>query len=155
MSARIADAGFWGVSMDWLVLLVALAAVFGGLGTFIAAQKRRGAAEGFVLGFLFGPLGVLVELFLPQGERNSIGDTLNAGVHRNINELGAIAEIAERFRCTLEETDLNWQRLPYRRKRQILSSAERKIMNDLRLSAAVFNNYAPEARRAVLGTESR
>jgi len=35
------------------------------LGAWVAAQKARGAAEGFLLGLLFGPFGVLIEALLP------------------------------------------------------------------------------------------
>jgi len=136
--------------MEWLVLIVVLALVFAGFGAFVAVQKRREASEGFILGMLFGPLGVLVEALLPQGVQQTT-DSANGGrVRRNIDEQGVIAEIAARFRTTLEESDPNWQRLPYRRKRQILGSVERQIMNDLRLSRKTFDDYAPEARRAVL-----
>ncbi len=46
---------------------LAAAAVFGGFGAWIASQRDRAGAEGFILGAVFGPLGILVELFLPQG----------------------------------------------------------------------------------------
>lgn len=36
-----------------------------GLGSYVSAEKGRGPAEGFVLGLLFGPLGVVVALLLP------------------------------------------------------------------------------------------
>lgn len=39
--------------------------VFGMLGRHVAVQKHRGVAEGFWLGGLFGPLGVLVVALLP------------------------------------------------------------------------------------------
>ena len=87
--------------MEWLVLVGVLAAIFGGLGAFIAAQKRREVAEGLIMGLLFGPLGVLIEALLPSVDPNSTGPAAG-GVYRNIDERGAIAEIAERFRCTLE-----------------------------------------------------
>jgi hypothetical protein len=51
-----------------LVIGLALLAAFGGLGAWIAAQKRRAAAEGALLGALFGPVGVLVEALLPDGD---------------------------------------------------------------------------------------
>lgn len=46
-----------------------VAAVFGGFGAWIAREKRRGPGEGLILGFLFGPLGVIVEAVLPSGDR--------------------------------------------------------------------------------------
>jgi hypothetical protein len=45
------------VVFGWLMLAV--------LSTWIAGQKNRGEDEGFILGALFGPLGVLVEALLP------------------------------------------------------------------------------------------
>jgi hypothetical protein len=107
------------------------------------------------VGFLFGPLGVLVEALLPHGDRNSARSTAAGGAHRSIDERGAIAEIAERFRCALEDVDPDWQRLPYRRKRQILRSAEKKIMNELRLSPKTWYDFAAEARRLVLEPPSQ
>jgi hypothetical protein len=44
-----------------------VAVVFGGLGAWVATQKDRGQGEGFILGLLFGPLGVLIEALLPAG----------------------------------------------------------------------------------------
>jgi hypothetical protein len=43
----------------WLALAV--------LSAWVAGQKHRSEGEGFVLGALFGPLGVLVEALLPAG----------------------------------------------------------------------------------------
>jgi hypothetical protein len=41
--------------------------IFGALGSYIASQKNRSGSEGFILGFLFGPLGVIVEACMPVG----------------------------------------------------------------------------------------
>jgi hypothetical protein len=54
--------------MDWTVILVVgvvFAVVFGVLGQYIADQKNRDGGEGFLLGFLSGPLGVRLEALLP------------------------------------------------------------------------------------------
>jgi hypothetical protein len=51
----------------FLVWLVA-AGVFGGLGWWIATQRRRSPWEGFALGALFGPLGAVIEALMPEGE---------------------------------------------------------------------------------------
>jgi uncharacterized membrane protein YeaQ/YmgE (transglycosylase-associated protein family) len=56
------------------------AATFGGLGGWIAAQRNRGMAEGLLLGALFGPLGALVEAFLP--ERRGSHSQAEAAEHR-------------------------------------------------------------------------
>jgi hypothetical protein len=89
-------------------LLIAIALIFASLGTWIAIQRNRSAGGGFILGLLFGPLGALVELFLPPGDR-----TVTTPTRRNIDDLGTIASIAERFRTALDELDPNWERLPY------------------------------------------
>jgi hypothetical protein len=36
------------------------------LGAWLAGQRGRSDLEGFILGFLFGPFGLMIELFLPQ-----------------------------------------------------------------------------------------
>ena len=51
--------------------LLALACVFGFplcglLGLWIAARKLRSSAEGFFLGFVLGPVGVMIEAALPD-----------------------------------------------------------------------------------------
>jgi hypothetical protein len=53
--------------MLWTIAAVAWL-VFAVFGAWVAAQKDRGQGEGFVLGFLFGPLGVLIEALLPAGK---------------------------------------------------------------------------------------
>lgn len=130
----------------WAVAAVAS----GGLGAWIAIQKRRGAPEGFALGLLFGPLGVLVELFLPQGEK-----TTSAPKRRNIDDLGTIASIADRFRTGLEEADPAWERLPYHRKRRLLKPIEKQVSRDLGLPPTQFSDFAAEARRLLFGTVNR
>jgi len=40
--------------------------MMGALASWIASQKGRSGVEGFVLGVLFGPLGVIVEAVLPS-----------------------------------------------------------------------------------------
>jgi hypothetical protein len=53
-----------------IVGLVALVVglVFAVLGRYVATQKHREPNEGAMLGFLFGPLGVLIEALLPSRE---------------------------------------------------------------------------------------
>lgn len=53
--------------MTWLVVVTAMACAFGGFGAWVAGEKRRSPVEGFVISFLFGPLGVLVVALLPAG----------------------------------------------------------------------------------------
>ncbi len=47
-------------------VLIVIWIAMGFLAAWIAAQKKRGPAEGFILGFVFGPLGVIVEALLPS-----------------------------------------------------------------------------------------
>jgi len=57
--------------MDIVVILfVALmvACAFGFLGGWVAGEKGRSRNEGALIGFLFGPLGVLILVLLPSKE---------------------------------------------------------------------------------------
>ena len=53
--------------LQYVSYFVGAAVVLGGLSAWIAGEKHRGFGEGLLLGFLFGPLGVLVEALLPTG----------------------------------------------------------------------------------------
>jgi hypothetical protein len=46
-------------------VVVVVALVFGILGSWIAGQKRKDGGEGFILGLIFGPIGVIIEAVLP------------------------------------------------------------------------------------------
>jgi hypothetical protein len=52
-----------------LFVLLVLWLVFAALGHYVALQKGRPAAEGLILGFLFGPLGCLIVAMLPAAKR--------------------------------------------------------------------------------------
>jgi hypothetical protein len=54
--------------VEILVGLAVLWAIFAGLGYYVAGQRGRPEVEVVVLGFLFGPLGVLIVLLLPTGQ---------------------------------------------------------------------------------------
>jgi hypothetical protein len=49
----------------YFIGILILGAMFAGLGYWVADQKGRSTTEGAVLGFLFGPLGVLIVALLP------------------------------------------------------------------------------------------
>lgn len=52
------------------ILLIAFATniiVFGGFGFWVAGQRNRDQSEGLILGSVFGPFGVLIEVLLPPG----------------------------------------------------------------------------------------
>lgn len=42
----------------------------GTFGAWVAQQKRRSGGEGFLLGCLFGPFGILIEALLPAGDED-------------------------------------------------------------------------------------
>lgn len=52
--------------MNFVPWLIAGGLVFGLLGRWVADQCGRRGSEGFVLGFLFGPVGVIIEALLPH-----------------------------------------------------------------------------------------
>ena len=49
-----------------VVIVTVSAIVFGLLGTWVAKQCGRRTDEGFLLGMVFGPLGVLLVALLPR-----------------------------------------------------------------------------------------
>jgi hypothetical protein len=49
------------------IILIVVGFVFAMLGAYVATAKHRSVAEGLFLGFLFGPLGVLIIACLPVG----------------------------------------------------------------------------------------
>ncbi len=50
----------------YLAGYVLIAIVFGVIGAWVGEQCGRGEGEGFVLGLLLGPFGVLIEAMLPK-----------------------------------------------------------------------------------------
>ena len=46
--------------------LLALSIVTGGLGAFISERKGRPHLEGFLLGFFFGLIGIIITLVIPK-----------------------------------------------------------------------------------------
>jgi hypothetical protein len=48
----------------WVMYVVVWAVVFGCFGWYVAAQGRRDWLEGFFLGAIFGPFGVIVTALL-------------------------------------------------------------------------------------------
>lgn len=49
----------------FILFVVILWVIFALFGAYVASQKNRAGMEGLILGFLFGPLGVLIEALLP------------------------------------------------------------------------------------------
>jgi uncharacterized membrane protein YeaQ/YmgE (transglycosylase-associated protein family) len=58
------------------VLVVAV--LCGTLTAWVARQKGRTNTEGFVLGFLLGLIGTVIELLLPTKDRSEKGNSANA-----------------------------------------------------------------------------
>lgn|GEM_PF-7064156 len=76
-----------------LALVVVSAIVYAVLGSWIAVQNGRRKIEGGILGFLLGPIGVLVEALLPSRRF--------ADRHRGPHSLSD-AELARRFPAIAE-----------------------------------------------------
>ena len=49
-----------------IFILLALGVVTGGIGAFISEKKGRRHIEGFLLGFFFGLIGIIITLVLPK-----------------------------------------------------------------------------------------
>lgn len=49
-----------------IFILLALGVVTGGIGAYISEKKGRRHIEGFLLGFFFGLIGILIALILPK-----------------------------------------------------------------------------------------
>jgi hypothetical protein len=54
-----------------MILWAFLALIYGGSSEWIAGRKNRDGFEGFFLGLLFGPVGMLIEATLPNGPASS------------------------------------------------------------------------------------
>lgn len=54
----------------WIVAVFFFGGVFGLIGVYIAMQKGRSEGEGFFLGCLLGPLGLILAALLPNQERD-------------------------------------------------------------------------------------
>lgn len=51
----------------WSLVIFGVALGCSLVGTYVAEEKHRSPGEGLILGFLLGPIGVLVEAMLPTG----------------------------------------------------------------------------------------
>jgi hypothetical protein len=52
----------------WIVTGVLVVLTFGGFGSYVASEKNRHWAEGFIFGAVMGPLGVIAAACLPTRE---------------------------------------------------------------------------------------
>lgn len=61
--------------LGWFGLIaLGVGIVFAGFGAYIANQRGRGEGEGMIFGFLLGPLGLLILLFLPPSKPKTAVD---------------------------------------------------------------------------------
>ena len=58
--------------MELVVVLLVGWVLMIGLGMFVSAEKGRESGEGFILAFLFGPLGVLIAALLPSKVQHQV-----------------------------------------------------------------------------------
>ena len=84
--------------------------IFAMLGSWIALQKARSGAEGFVLGLLFGPFGALIEALLPSISLEERARMEEAERHRELDakrkwveERRRAKEIAEKSKAIRAE----------------------------------------------------
>lgn len=49
-----------------IFILLALGVITGGIGAYISEKKGRRHTEGFLLGFFFGLIGIVIALILPK-----------------------------------------------------------------------------------------
>jgi hypothetical protein len=97
MDQLTSDQVFWAVTGTLAVL------VFGGFGSYVANEKHRHWAEGFIFGAMMGPLGVIAAACLPtllpraETDPDDPGPLSRAVQEREERELN-VAELAERLR---------------------------------------------------------
>jgi Mn2+/Fe2+ NRAMP family transporter len=60
-------AAFLGFGLFLLLFSLVFVVIFAIAGAYVAAQKHRPRLEGAVLGGMFGLIGLLIEVLLPQG----------------------------------------------------------------------------------------
>ncbi len=143
-----------------LITWIGFGLIFGAFGAWVAAQRGRGGGEGLILGFLFGPLGVLVEALLPQGAPQPAAAANGAATGRPAAAIptgvdaGTVAVVVAEFEKALEAEDPNWRRLPYHRKRSLLGDAERRMASVLvgrKMRLTQAEEIIRAARRLLLG----
>ncbi len=131
--------------MLWVI--VAAFIVFGFFGAWVASQKHRGICEGFTLGLVFGPLGVIVEAVLPNMDKKPLARVAPSLFH---GDEEAVEYILDRYRAQLAATASNWRAMPFHRKRSICTNLDREIAKSLELTRSEYMDCAAEARRRLL-----
>jgi hypothetical protein len=145
-------------TMEFLAIVIPLWIVMSFLGGFVAVQKHRAIAEGFVMGLLFGPFGVLVEALLPN--ESDQGTNPAGGISRpfrrriGLDDRGRIAYLATRYRELLDESDPTWPSQSYHMKKILMKRFDRMLMNELKLTRSQFDDLSVEAKRTILNPDA-
>ena len=129
------------------------------LGAYVAAQKHRPTGEGLTLGFLFGPLGVLIVALLPQGAARPVvrppTPRRSSPIQEDLDpELTAFVE--DQIRKAMDARDGAWNVRPYRDQRALFRDAERRVgrfalAEYRRLTKSELADLSRQARRSILG----
>jgi hypothetical protein len=135
------------IAMIWLVM--------GALGAFVALQKGRSPIEGLMMGFLFGPFGVLITALLPTmptGDKHGQSDSasIGQGKARSLEDRRQIAYLEDRYRDILEEVAPDWRNAPYHRRKTLLRNYDKKLMKELKLTPTRFDELSIAAMRPIL-----
>jgi hypothetical protein len=135
------------IAMIWLVM--------GALGAFVALQKGRSPIEGLLMGFLFGPFGVLITALLPTmptGDKQGQADSgiIGQSKARSLEDRRQIAYLEDRYRDILEEVAPDWRKAPYHRRKTLLRSYDKPLMKELKLTPTRFDELSIEAMRPIL-----
>jgi hypothetical protein len=136
-----------------------VAFIMAAFGSWIAGQRGRSGFEGFILGFLFGPLGVLVEALLPPGQsrtpsvqtRDRVSEASTHSGWIGLDDQGTVAYIVDRYRSYLDEVDPAWMTLSPHRKRALLKTLDYQLRKELKLTPTQFAGFAADARRTLFG----
>jgi hypothetical protein len=71
--------GYWH-GMDGFMLMIGAAVALGSmLGGWLVGDARGRPGAGLLCGFILGPLGVIVAMFLPHGQRTAAGASRRPG----------------------------------------------------------------------------
>ncbi len=55
-----------------LIVAIVVAVIFGLIGRYVAKEKNRSDAEGFIGGFFLGPIGIIIVALMPTLEKDPI-----------------------------------------------------------------------------------
>ena len=140
------------IAMIWFVM--------GALGAFVALQKGRSPIEGLMMGFLFGPFGLLITALLPTtpgGDKQCQVDPglIGQGKTRSLDERGQIAYLENRYRDILEEFAPDWRKATYHRRKTLLRNYDKTLMKELKLTPTRFDEFSIEAMRPILSERDR